>query len=233
MPPRPGDHLSSSVELSRPGTVFRLGRAILRPLLKLRYLPRVSGLEHIPKTGAVLLVSNHLSMLDTILIPSLTSRQVRFLAKSSLFTHRVGGWFMREIGSVPVKRGAGSEAQGALLSGQAVLAAGEMFAVFPEGSRSRDGRLYRGRSGAAFVALATGATVVPVGLIGTNRRLKDPSTGRAPRVQVRFGPAVPLDDLAELPAGRARHEATSRIMTAIQSLTGQDFAEEHSPLSSR
>lgn len=233
MPARSGDPASQPTALTRPGVVFLAGRAILRPLLKLRYRARVSGLEHVPEAGAVLLVSNHLSMLDTILIPSLTSRQVRFLAKSSLFESRVGGWFMREIGSVPVARGAGSEAQGALLAGQAVLSAGEVFAIFPEGSRARDGRLYRGRSGAAFMALATGAQVVPVGLIGTNRRLKGPSSGRAPRVQVKFGPVVPLDDLAGLPAGRARREATARIMAAIQSLTGQELADEYSPLSSR
>jgi 1-acyl-sn-glycerol-3-phosphate acyltransferase len=123
-----------------------------------------------------------------------------------------------------VHREAGAAAQAALEAGRRVLAEGQVFAVFPEGSRSRDGRLHRGRSGAAFMALETGATVVPVGLIGTNRGLRDPRTGRAPRVEMRFGAPVPLDDLAGLPAGRARREATDRIMAAIQRLTGQELA---------
>lgn len=212
---------------TRPGLVFTVGRAVLRPLLRLRYRPRVTGLAHIPESGAVLLASNHLASLDTILIPSLATRQVRFLAKASLFEGRISGWFMRQIGSIPVMREAGSAAQAALDAGLTVLRAGEVFAIFPEGSRSRDGRLYRGRSGAAFMALETGAQVVPVGLIGTNRKLRDPLTGRAPHVEVRFGPPVPLDDLAELPGGRARREATARIMSAIHSLSGQELADDY------
>lgn len=212
---------------ARPGVVFTLGRSILRPLLRLRFRPRITGSAHIPASGPVLLASNHLSGLDTILIPSFSPRKVQFLAKASLFEGRVKGWFFRQIGAIPVHREAGSAAQAALESGQRVLAAGQVFAVFPEGSRSRDGRLYRGRSGAAFMALATGATVIPVGLVGTNRSLKDPATGRAPRVEIRFGAPVPLDDLATLPGGRARREATERIMTAIQRLTGQELADDY------
>jgi 1-acyl-sn-glycerol-3-phosphate acyltransferase len=215
----------SAAPITRPGPVFFIGRAILRPLLRLRYRPRIVGRENIPVTGPVLLASNHLSSLDTIIIPSFASRQVQFLAKSSLFESRLGGWFMRQIGAIPVMREAGSGAQAALDAGREVLAAGRVFAVFPEGSRSRDGRLHRGRGGAAFMALEAGAQVVPVGLIGTNRELRDPATGRAPRVEVRFGRPVPLDDLAHLPGGRARREATERIMSAIGELTGQEPAD--------
>ncbi len=208
-----------------PGPVFTIGRAVLRPLLWLRFRPRVSGTAHIPKNGAVLLASNHLSGIDTILIPSCSPRKVQFLAKASLFAGPVRGWFFRQIGAIPVHREASSAAQDALAAGRNVLAAGQVFAVFPEGSRSRDGRLHRGRSGAAYLALETGATVVPVGLIGTNRKLVDPRTGRVPRVEVKFGPPVQLSDLTDLPAGRARREATERIMAAIHQLTGQERAE--------
>ncbi len=203
---------------------------MLRPLLRLRFQPRVSGREHVPEAGPVLLASNHLSGLDTILIPSFSPRTVQFLAKSSLFASRIGGWFFRQIGAIPVHREASSAAQSALDAGRDVLAAGKVFAVFPEGSRSRDGRLYRGRSGAAWLALETGAAVVPVGLIGTNRALRNPATGRPERVEVRFGAPVQLHDLAKLPAGRARREATERIMQAIHDLTGQEHAEEHAAI---
>lgn len=202
--------------------MFFIGRALLRPLLWLRFRPRVSGREHLPRSGPVLLVSNHLSGLDTILIPSFAPRRVQFLAKDSLFESAIGGWFFRQIGAVPVLREASASAQAALESGRAVLSAGSVFVVFPEGTRSRDGRLGAGRGGAAWLALETGATVIPVGLIGTNRRLRNPATGKPDRVEIRFGTQLELSDLAELPPGRARREATSRMMSAIQALTGQE-----------
>ncbi len=217
--------MSASQQPARPGIVFTIGRAVLRPLLRIRFRPIVSGAEHIPRSGPVLLASNHLSAVDTIIIPSFSPRKVQFLAKASLFDSRIGGWFMRSIGAIPVLRETGSAAQAALEAGREVLASGQVFAVFPEGSRSRDGRLYRGRGGAAFMALETGAQVVPVGLIGTNREILDPVSGRPPRTEVRFGRPVPLDDLAELPGGRARRAATERIMAAIQELTGQELAD--------
>ena len=210
-----------------PGLVFTIGRGVLRPLLRLRFRPRVTGREHVPVAGPVLLASNHLSALDTVLIPSFSPRKVQFLAKASLFDSRIGCWFFTRIGAIPVHREAGGAAQTALDTGMRVLAEGQVFAVFPEGSRSRDGRLYRGRSGAAFMALESGASVIPIGLIGTNRALKDSVTGRAPRVEIRFGPPVPLDDLAALPGGRARREATERIMAAILALTGQEPANSY------
>ncbi|UOQ57926.1 1-acyl-sn-glycerol-3-phosphate acyltransferase [Leucobacter allii] len=210
-----------------PGPVFTIGRAVLRPLLRLRFRPRISGAEHVPDRGPVLLASNHLSGIDTILIPSFSPRKVQFLAKASLFSSRLGGWFFRSIGAVPVHREASSAAQAALDAGREVLAAGNVFAVFPEGSRSRDGRLYRGRGGAAWLALETGAAVVPVGLVGTNRALRDPATGRVPRMEVRFGAPLDLADLGALPRGRARREATERIMAAIAALTGQELADDH------
>ncbi|MHA3682684.1 lysophospholipid acyltransferase family protein [Leucobacter sp. HY1908] len=211
----------------RPGPVFYIGRAVLRPYLRLRYRPRVTGREHVPATGPVLVVSNHLSGLDTVLIPSFSPRRVQFLAKASLFHSRLGGWFFRQIGAIAVHRNTSSAAQAALDAGRDVLAAGSVFVVFPEGTRSRDGRLYRGRSGAAWLALETSATVVPVGLIGTNRRLLNPRTERPDPVELRFGAPVPLSDLAGLPGGRARREATERIMAAIATLSGQERAGEH------
>lgn len=216
-----------SAPLTRPGIVYTIGRALLRPYLWLRYRPTISGGEHVPASGPVLLASNHLAGLDTILIPSFSPRKVQFLAKASLFSSRLGGWFFRSIGAVPVHREASSAAQAALDAGRDVLAAGRVFAVFPEGSRSRDGRLYRGRGGAAWLALETGAAVVPVGLRGTSASLTNPGTGRRDPMTVTFGAPLDLSDLAGMPAGRARREATERIMSGIQALTGQDRADAH------
>src|SRR5699024_5590246 len=124
---------------TRPGFLYIAGRAIIRPFLRLRYRPLISGTEHLPRTGPVLLVSNHLAALDTVLIPSFAPRQVRFLAKESLFRTRIQAWVMRGIGAVPVHRAAGAEAQSALETGKNILLAGHVFAIFPEGTRSRSG----------------------------------------------------------------------------------------------
>ncbi len=221
--------MTSAAKPARPGIVFYIGRAILKPVLWLLYRPHVTGRESFPRSGAVLLVSNHFSMLDTVLIPSFTPRKVQFLAKASLFSSPIGRWFFTGIGAVPVHRGASSAAQAALDAGRDVLAHGSVFVVFPEGSRSRDGRLYRGKSGAAWLALETGATVVPVGILGTNRELRDPVTGKRQPIRIHFGAPLMLDDLAGLPGGLARREVTERMMTAIQELSGQErvntFAE--------
>lgn len=220
---RPHSPQPPDISASPPGLVFIIGRAILRPLLRARYHPLVRGAAHVPQSGPVLLVSNHLSAADTILIPSFSPRKVQFLAKASLFSGSLRGWFFRQIGAIPVHREAGSAAQAALDAGREVLAAGHVFAVFPEGSRSPDGRLYRGRSGAAYLALETGAVVVPVGLIGTQRSTRAPGT----RTRIIYGPPVALNDLATLPGGRARSIATERIMAAIQALTDQERASEY------
>lgn len=230
--------------IRRPGIIYHLGRALLRPALWLLYRPIVTGREHIPATGPVLLASNHLSAWDTVLIPVAASRPVQFLTKAAYFTGSgpagaVRRWFFTSIGGVPVTRTAGHDAQAALHAGSRILRAGSVFAVFPEGSRSRDGRLYRGRSGAAWIALETGATVVPIGLIGTELIgtprmrpfgwLRGRAGARPRRPQLRFGAPLELGDLAGRPAGGARREATARIMAAIAALSGQERAEGLNP----
>ena len=212
--------------------MYRAGRAVLRPLLGLLYRPRIEGRGNIPKRGGVLLASNHRSSWDTVLIPVASPRPVQFLTKSAYFNRpgRIGAlqrWFFRSIGGVPVERAAGERARAALAVGGRILAAGRVFAVFPEGSRSRDGRLYDGHGGAAWMALETGATVIPVGLIGTARMR--PFSPRGARVRIRFGRPVALGDLDSLPGGRARRAATERIMDAIAELTGQERAGELNP----
>lgn len=205
---------------SRAGWLYSAGRSVLRPYLWVRYRPVISGAEHVPKHGPVLLVSNHLSSVDTILIPCFAPRQVRFLAKASLFGNRFTNWVLRGVGAVPVYREAGSEAQAALEAGRTILHEGNVFAVFPEGSRSTTGLLNNGRGGAAWLALETGATVVPIGLRGTDRTKRQ--NGARERVSLTFGEPISLDDLSSLPGGRARRETTERIMAAIQSLSGQE-----------
>ncbi|GAB6856437.1 lysophospholipid acyltransferase family protein [Microbacterium xylanilyticum] len=220
--------LPNSTPAPRPGVVYFVGRAILRPLFWLLYRPRIIGRANVPESGPVLLASNHLASLDTVIIPTSTARPVQFLIKASYFTGtgtlgRFRRWFFRSIGGVPVHRATGRDARAALDAGAGILRAGSVFAVFPEGTRSRDGRLHDGHGGAAWMARDTGAAVVPVGLIGTGtaKPLSHLLPGRA-RLEVRFGEPLDLADLDGVADGKARREITERLMAAIARLSGQE-----------
>lgn len=216
---------------------YRLGKTILKPLTHALYRPEIRGSENVPRTGGVILASNHLSFIDSFAIPLAAPRQVRFLAKDDYFTGTgIGGAIRRElfesIGAIPVNRHSSRAAQESLDAALAVLAAGEAFGIYPEGTRSRDGRLYRGRTGVAFLALTADVPVVPVALRGTQNI--QPIGARFPRlakVSVAFG--VPLtftQRYAGVPQGRARRQVTDEIMDAIAALSGQERADTYNEL---
>ncbi len=211
--------------------LYEVVHATVPPAAKFVWRPRVEGLDNIPPTGPVILASNHLSFADSIVIPFVVRRRVAILAKRDYFTGTgmkgalVRGWF-EGIGMVPVDRDDIKSGLDSLNIALELLAAGQAFAVYPEGARSRDGRLYRGRTGVAHLALTSGAPVVPVGLIGTEKLQPVGSTWpRLVRVTARFGP--PMDFTGRLdgvPPGRARREVTDEIMAAIHDLSGQEAA---------
>ncbi len=218
----------------RMGSAYALGRFVVAPLARIVYRPRVEGRAHVPKTGPVIFASNHLSFIDSIAIPVAAPRPVHFLAKSSYFEGSgLGGWASRQfftaIGAVPVQRGVGQAALDALDQQRALLEDGSAVALYPEGTRSLDGRLYKGRTGVAFLALQTGAPVVPVGLIGTDKVMpvgaKMPSLRH--RVTVRFGEPLDLGHHGPASSGRARRLATDEIMSAIHALSGQELANSY------
>ncbi len=221
----------------RMGLTYTLGRTVITPLARVIYRPRVEGKSNVPRTGPVIFASNHLSFLDSIAIPVAAPRQVHFLAKSSYFEGTgLSGWLSREfftsIGAIPVRRGAGQAALDALDQQRVLLESGSAVALYPEGTRSVDGRLYKGRTGVAFLALQTGAPVVPVGLIGTDKVMpkgaKMPSTKH--RVSVKFGEPLDLSRHGDASSGRARRLATDEIMAAIHALSGQELAGTYNEL---
>lgn len=217
-------------ELQKPGPVYFVGRWILTLFAKTVYRPKVLGRENVPRTGRVILASNHQSFIDSILIPLTAPRRVQFLAKSHYFEgHGFRGWvsrvFFTAIGAVPVQRGVGQAAQEALEQSRRIIETGAAFAIYPEGTRSLDGRLYRGRTGIGWLALTTNTVVVPVGLVGTNEM--QPVGVRIPRVRpvtVTFGTPLDLSHYGSPDSGKARRQATDEIMAAIQALTGQEEA---------
>ena len=214
----------------RPGFLYFVGRWIVAPLAKLVYRPRVLGRRNVPRHGKVILASNHLSFIDSLIIPMTSPRRVQFLAKSVYFEGKglKGGivrGFFTAIGAVGVRRGAGQAAQEALDQSRRIIDTGAAFAVYPEGTRSLDGRLYRGRTGIGWLALSTGAKIVPVGLIGTDEM--QPVGAKFPRlrrVTVTFGEPIDVAHYGPAESGRARRQATDEVMAAIHALTGQELA---------
>ena len=211
--------------------LYEVLHSVVPPLARAVWRPRVEGLENVPLTGPVLLASNHLSFADSVVIPIVAPRKVVFLAKAEYFTGtglrgRLSKAWFEGLGMVPVDRSDTRAALNSLDVALEVLSRGDAFGIYPEGTRSRDGRLYRGRTGVAQLALTAGAPVVPVGLVGTDRL--QPVDARLPRlakVTVRFG--APLDFTGRFEGvapGRARREATDEIMAAIQALSGQEPA---------
>ncbi|PFG43485.1 1-acyl-sn-glycerol-3-phosphate acyltransferase [Isoptericola jiangsuensis] len=143
------------------------------PLLRLAFRPWTKGLENVPSEGGAILASNHLAVIDSFVLPIVLDRQVKFLGKSDYFTGRglrgrVVAGFMRGVGTIPVDRSGGKASEAALHTGLRVLSDGDLFGIYPEGTRSPDGRLYRGKTGVARLALESGAPVVPVAMIGTD-----------------------------------------------------------------
>jgi len=230
-PDAPTSDEPSGADPRRAGFLYLLGRIVIAPLARLVYRPRVEGRRNVPRSGPVIIASNHLSFIDSIAIPVAAPRRVHFLAKSSYFEGRGARGalvrnLMQAVGAIPVNRGAGQAALDALEQQRQLLVDGQAVALYPEGTRSTDGRLYKGRTGVAFLALQTGAPVVPVGLIGTDKAMpvgaRMPKFGR--RVTIRFGEPIDLSHLGAAGSGRARRQATDTIMSAIHDLSCQELA---------
>jgi 1-acyl-sn-glycerol-3-phosphate acyltransferase len=211
--------------------LYEVVHKVVPPVAKLYWRPRIEGLENIPPTGPVIVASNHLSFADSMVIPFFVPRKVVFLAKEDYFTGTglkgalVRGWF-EGIGMVPVNRDDTKAALASLDIALDVLRKGEAFGIYPEGTRSRDGRLYRGRTGVGHLALTSGAPVVPVGLRGTQQIQPVGTTfPRRAEVTMRFGEPLNLAGANDgVPPGRARREATDAVMAAIRELSGQEAA---------
>ena len=205
-------------------------KAILTPVLRFFFRVRAEGLEHLPAEGPAILASNHLSFSDSIFLPMVLRRRITFVAKAEYFEDRKTAWIFRALGQIPIKRGSGSAAHRALASAREVLAAGGLFGIYPEGTRSPDGRLYRGHTGLARLALQTGAPVIPVAMIGT--REAQPIGQAIPNlfmpITIRIG--KPLDftrykDRADDPM--VLRQITDEVMFDIRELSGQQYVDEY------
>ncbi|MFF7407210.1 MULTISPECIES: lysophospholipid acyltransferase family protein [Streptomyces] len=220
--------LTSEDPLSR----FRLIKAVLGPIMRLMFRPQVEGMENIPGDGPVILAGNHLTFIDSIVLPVVTKRQVLFIGKDEYVTGkglkgRLMAWFFTGVGMIPVDRDGANGGVAALMTGRRVLEEGKVFGIYPEGTRSPDGRLYRGRTGIARLTLMTGAPVVPFAMIGTDK-LQPGGNGmpRPGKVTVRFGPAMEFSRYDGMDRDRyVLRAVTDSVMAEVMRLSGQEYVD--------
>ncbi len=205
---------------------------LLGPGLKVVYRPWAKGLKNIPAEGPAILASNHLSFADSIFLPLVMKRKLVFLGKAEYFTGKgVKGLatraFMSGVGTIPVHRAGGRASEAALRTGLQVLSDGELLGIYPEGTRSPDGRLYRGKTGVARMAIESGFPVIPVAMIDTN--LAQPIGRKIPnrhQTGVKVGKPLTFHEYAGRQEDReALREVTDTIMMAIQKLSGQEYVD--------
>ncbi|MFE9559577.1 lysophospholipid acyltransferase family protein [Streptomyces sp. NPDC006487] len=211
-----------------------LKHVILGPLLRLLFRPRIEGLENIPEDGAAIIAGNHLSFSDHFLMPAILKRRITFLAKAEYFTGpgvkgRLTAAFFRSAGQIPVDRSGKDAGQAALREGLGVLSKGELLGIYPEGTRSHDGRLYKGKVGVAAMALGAAVPVVPCAMVGTFEI--QPPGQKIPkirRVTIRFGRPLDFSRYAGMEGERAVLRAiTDEIMYEVLALSGQEYVDRY------
>jgi len=229
----------ASADGNRPGRgiYWVLRHVVLGPVVNRLFRPIEEGADHVPAEGGAILAGNHLSYADWLFTPLALNRRVTFVAKSDYFTGvGIKGWaqkrFFTGTGQVPIDRSGGRASEGALRAGLAVLERGELFGIYPEGTRSHDGRLYKGRTGVARLALLAGVPVIPTAVIGTDviappgkiiKRVVSPT--------VRFGEPLDFSRYAGLEDDRfVLRSITDEIMYAIMELSGQEYVDLYAPV---
>jgi 1-acyl-sn-glycerol-3-phosphate acyltransferase len=213
-------------------TYWLLKYIFLGPLLAVLGRPKVEGLENIPRSGPAILASNHLAVMDSFYLPLVVRRRITFLAKAEYFTGTglkgwLSRWFFTSVGQVPIDRNDSDSAQAALRTAERLLGEGKLLGMYPEGTRSPDGRLYKGKTGMGRLALQTGVPVIPVAMIGTNV-VNPPGTTmlRFGRVTVRFGKPMDFSRFEGMAGNRFIERAvTDEVIYELMGLTGQEYVD--------
>ncbi|MFE5938541.1 lysophospholipid acyltransferase family protein [Streptomyces sp. NPDC056470] len=213
---------------------YVLKYVLLGPILRLLFRPRTEGLEHIPAEGAAIVAGNHLSFSDHFLMPAVLKRRITFLAKQEYFTGpglkgRLTAAFFRSAGQIPVDRSGKEAGQAAIREGLGVLSKGELLGIYPEGTRSHDGRLYKGKVGVAIMAITAGVPVIPCAMVGTFE-IQPPGkvVPRVKRVTIRFGEPLDFSRFAGMEVEKAAVRAvTDEIMYEILALSGQEYVDDY------
>ncbi|MCF8589310.1 1-acyl-sn-glycerol-3-phosphate acyltransferase [Gordonia sp. HY285] len=211
---------------------FLFKYVLMGPALRAMGRPRIEGHDNIPSDGAALIASNHLAVVDSFYLPLMARRRIYFLAKSEYFTApglkgKFQKWFFSSSGQIPIDRSGASAAAGALSAGRRVLDGGGLLCLYPEGTRSPDGRLYKGKTGLARMALETGSPVIPVAMVGTDR-INPPGTilPRPTRITLKVGEPLDFSRYEGMAGNRFIERAvTDEIMYALMRLSGQQYVD--------
>lgn len=205
---------------------------VLGPVLRTLFRPKIIGRKNFPRKGAAILASNHVSFSDSIFLPLVAPRRITFLAKSEYFTGRgikgkLSKAFFAGVGQVPIDRSGGRASEAAIQTGLSILRNGDLLGIYPEGTRSPDGRLYRGRTGVARMALEAGVPIVPVAMIGT---YEIQPTGqvwpRIKRVKIAYGEPIDVSEYVDQAKDPVVLRAiTNRVMEALQAMSGQEYVD--------
>jgi 1-acyl-sn-glycerol-3-phosphate acyltransferase len=212
------------------GKLQTAARMVLTPPFRFCWRITTEGTEHIPSTGGAIIAPNHISVLDSFFVPLVVGRRMTYVGKAEYMDDWKTKWVFPAIGMIPIDRAGGDASKRALDAAAGVLDAGELFGIYPEGTRARDGKLHKGHTGLARLALRTGAPIVPVGIIGTD--VVQPPDAKVPkpfrRVHIRFGRPIEVDRYADRANDRlVLRQITDEVMYEIRNLSGQEYVDTY------
>ena len=218
------------------GQLQTLARAVLTPPFRFFWKVTTEGMEHLPATGGAIIAPNHISVLDSFFVPLVLPRRITYVGKAEYMDDWKTKYLFPAMGMIPIDRAGGDASRAALDAAAGVLAAGELFGIYPEGTRARDGLLHKGHTGIARLALRTNSPIVPVGIIGTDA--VQPADARFPapfrRVHIRFGRPIPVDRYLDRADDRMiLRQITDEVMFEIRNLSGQDYEDTYATKPSR
>jgi 1-acyl-sn-glycerol-3-phosphate acyltransferase len=212
------------------GSLYPFAKAVMTPVFRGLWRISTSGLDRVPATGGAIFCPNHTSVIDSFMLPCVLPRRISFVGKAEYMDSWKTKHLFPAIGMIPIDRSGGDAAERALATAARVLEAGELFGIYPEGTRARDGKLHRGHTGPARLALRTGAPIIPVGIVGT--REIQPPDAKLPRpfkpAELRFGHPIEVARYADRADERLLlRQIIDEVMFEIRELTGQDYVDEY------
>jgi len=212
------------------GQLQSVARAVLTPPFRFLWNVTTEGLDHLPSCGGAIIAPNHISVLDSFFVPLVLPRRITYVGKAEYMDDWKTKWLFPAMGMIPIDRSGGDASQRALNAAARILGSGELFGIYPEGTRARDGLLHKGHTGIARLALRTNCPIVPVGIIGTDA--VQPPDARLPtpfrRVHLRFGRPIPVDRYLDRANDRlVLRQITDEVMYEIRNLSGQDYVDTY------
>ncbi len=212
------------------GQLYSVAKAVLTPIFAFAWRIRVEGIEHVPAEGPAVLCPNHISFIDSLFLPSVLPRRITYVGKAEYLDSWRTRHLLPALGMIPIDRSGGDAAQAALDAASRILGRGELFGIYPEGTRSRDGLLHKGHTGAARLALRNRCPIIPVGIVGSD--LIQPANRKVPRVflpvDIRIGRPIDLTRYHERSQDRlVLRQITDEVMYEIRELSGQEYVDTY------